>query len=48
LFLPCDEIRIHAPRDASRHAMLAAADAAAERFQALGVDVSPWILRRGR
>jgi hypothetical protein len=48
LFLPCEEIRIQAPPDFSRHAMLAAADVAAERFQALGVDVSPWILRRGR
>lgn len=46
--LSCEEMRLSVPPEPSRHAMLAAAEDAVERFAAFGVDVSPWLLRRGR
>lgn len=44
----CDEIHLSLPAEISRHAMMAAVDEAVERFDALGIDIRPWILRRGR
>ena len=43
----CEEIRLSLPGDFSRHAMMAAIDEAVERFATLGVDVRPWLFRRG-
>jgi len=45
---PCDEIHLSLPPEISRHAMMAAIDEAVERFATLGVDVRPWLFRRGR
>jgi len=44
---PCDEIHLSLPSDFSRHAMMAAIDEAIERFATLGVDIRPWLFRRG-
>jgi hypothetical protein len=45
---PCDEIDVRVDAHPSRHAVLALAQDVIDRFDALGVDVRPWLVRRTR